>query len=351
MSGELLSSEEPLAQLFDVALLDLDGTVYAGGRGIPRAAASVAAASHAGLRPLFVTNNASRTPQAVAAQLTSLGLAAAPDDVVTSAQAGARLVRERLEAGAAVLVVGGAGLVAAAQGEALDPVDSADAKPQAVLQGWSPDLGWALLAEGAYALATGVPWVATNTDRTLPTERGIAPGNGSFVALLAGVAGRQPDAVAGKPQRALLDLAVSRASATRPLAVGDRLDTDIEGANRAGLPSLLVLTGVSGPADVLLAPPVQRPHYVAADLTGLLARHRAPVADGESWSCGGWLASVDDGQLVITGDGADVVDALRAGCAASWQALDAGQTIDVAAATSLLGERLSRAASAGAGDP
>jgi HAD superfamily hydrolase (TIGR01450 family) len=326
----------PLSELFDVALLDLDGTVYVGHRGIPGAAAAVAAARDAGLHPLYVTNNAARTPQVVAAQLTALGLAAAAEDVVTSAQAGARLVRERLQTRAPVLVVGGDGLRSAVAAEGLEPVSSAENKPLAVVQGWAPELAWPLLAEAAYALATGLPWIATNTDRTLPTDRGVAPGNGSFVALLSGVVGRSPDAVAGKPSPALLSLAVSRAGATRPLAVGDRLDTDIAGANAAGLPSLLVLTGVTGPADLLVAVPEQRPTYVSRGLTGLLAAHPAPTAEDGAWSCGQASAAVDDGVLRVR-DAGDPLDRLRAACAAVWAAADAGHAVDVEPAAQALG--------------
>lgn len=348
MSEGLRGTDVPLSRLFDVALLDLDGTVYVGHRGIPGAPAAVAAAQDAGMRPLYVTNNAARTPQVVAAQLTALGLAAAEEDVVTSAQAGARLVRERLQQGAPVLVVGGEGLRSAVAAEGLEPVSSADDQPLAVVQGWAPELAWPLLAEAAYALATGLPWIATNTDRTLPTDRGVAPGNGSFVALLSGVVGRSPDAVAGKPSPSLLSLAVSRAGAVRPLAVGDRLDTDIEGASAAGLPSLLVLTGVTGPAELLLAAPHQRPTYVSRDLTGLLVEHPEPSLVAGGWSCGQASALVEDGVLRVGGTG-EPVDRLRAACAAVWAAVDDGRAVDVEPAARALRSQLADVSPASSG--
>jgi len=326
VSSWLCASPGPLVDVHDVALLDLDGTVHLSGVAVPGAPALLAAARHRGLRLSFVTNNASRTPADVAGQLTALGVAATAADVVTAAQAAAGLLAERLTAGSRVLVVGGEGLRAAVAEEGLVPVRSADDDPAAVVQGWSPDLAWASLAEGAYALAAGLPWVVSNTDRTLPTARGIAPGNGSFVDLLAATVGRRPDAVAGKPQPPLLLRAASRTAAVHPLVVGDRLDTDIEGAVASGMPSLLVLTGVSGVADLLAAGPAQRPTYLAADLSGLFERHDGPVVDGDGWVCGEGRARVHAGRLDV---GRASPDALRAACAAAWSAQDAGHPVEI----------------------
>jgi ribonucleotide monophosphatase NagD (HAD superfamily) len=143
--------------------------------------------------------------------------------------------------------------------------------PAAVAQGWGPDVGWANLAEATVALHAGARWVATNLDRTLPSPRGPLPGSGSLIAAVETATGRSPDSVAGKPYPPLFSAAVKGSQAKRPLVVGDRLDTDIAGATRAGLPSLLVLTGVSRPRDLLAAPPEQRPTYVGRDLTALFS--------------------------------------------------------------------------------
>jgi len=334
-SGEsawLEASGERLALRYDVGLLDLDGTVYVGADAIPGAVQAVADAGALGFRVGYVTNNASRPPAMVVEQLRGLGLAATRDDVLTSAQAAAALLAEDLPAGSAVLVVGGAGLVEAVLACGLRPVASADDQPMAVAQGWAPELGWGLLAEGAYALSRGLPWIATNTDQTLPTARGIAPGNGSFVSLLAGVVGRRPDAVAGKPHAALLTQAAGKFSALNPIVIGDRLDTDIEGGWASGLPTMLVLTGVTGVDELLSAPLRQRPTYVAADLSGLLVAHPAPTAalDG-GWACGPWRACVNaDGRLVIQERSGELLssqpfDGLRAACAAAWSANDDGR--------------------------
>jgi HAD superfamily hydrolase (TIGR01450 family) len=321
-------SDQPLARLHDVALLDLDGVLYVGADAVPGAPAAVAAAAEAGLRPAYVTNNAARTPEAVAVHLRELGVPAEATDVVTSAQAAARLVAERVPTGSSVLVVGGDGLRAALTERGLVPVTELADGVQAVVQGFSPDVGWRLLAEGTYAVTAGLPWIASNLDLTVPTARGTAPGNGALVGVVAAAAGRRPDAVAGKPETPLHRESVERTGAKRPLVVGDRLDTDIEGANRAGTPSLLVLTGVCRPADLLRAGPDLRPTYVAVDLrTGLLAPHPAVVEAGDGWRCGDVTVSVDGTGVSVDGpvDDAGRVDALRALCV-GWWAADRGET-------------------------
>jgi HAD superfamily hydrolase (TIGR01450 family) len=317
-------TDEPLAVRHDTALLDLDGVLYVGPDAVPGAPAAVASVRAAGMRVAYVTNNAARTPQAVAAHLSALGIPAAAEEVVTSAQAVAGLVAERVPAGAPVLVVGGEGLEAALTERGLRPVRSAGDEPLAVVQGFSPDVCWQMLAEGTYAVSAGVPWYASNLDRTLPTPRGLAPGNGALVGVIAAATGRSPVA-AGKPETPLHDEAVRRSGARRPLVVGDRLDTDIEGAHRAGVESLLVLTGVATPADLVHAEPGQRPSYVAEDLrTGLLEPHPAVHRDGAGWRCGGWVCTVT-GTGTGTGTGVRLdgaggrLDGLRALGVARWE--------------------------------
>ncbi len=313
-------SDQPLASRHDVALLDLDGVLYVGPDAVPGAPEAVAAAAEAGLRPAYVTNNAARTPETVAGHLRELGVPASAEDVVTSAQAAARLVADRVPAGSVVLVVGGAGLTEALTERGLRPVSEMAEGVAAVVQGFSPDVGWRLLAEGTYAVAAGLPWVASNLDATVPTPRGRAPGNGALVDLVAGAAGRRPDVVAGKPETPLHRESVQRTGAERPLVVGDRLDTDIEGANRAGTPSLLVLTGVSGPVDLLVATEALRPTYLAENLrSGLLEPHPGVQPAGDGWRCGRVTVTVSGHQVSVAGHG-DRVDALRALCVAWWAA-------------------------------
>lgn len=258
-----------LADLHDVLLLDLDGVVYVGQAPVPWAVESITSALSQGLRVAYVTNNASRTPGQVAAHLRSLGVPATEADVITSSMAGAALLAERIPGGR-VLAVGGEGVTWALRERGLTPVSSYDERTAGVLQGYGPHVGWQDLAEATYAVRAGLPWVATNLDRTLPTPRGPAPGNGSLVDLVASVAGRRPDGVAGKPEPALLQEAIGRTGAQRPLVIGDRLDTDIAAGYRLGLPTLLVLTGISAEAEALAAGPGWRPDFVAADLRCLM---------------------------------------------------------------------------------
>jgi glycerol-1-phosphatase len=309
-------SAEPLDTAYDVAMLDLDGTVYLGGAAIPGAAEALRKAAAAGMRLAYVTNNASRTPAAIAALLTSFGVAATPDDVITSAQAAARMAAERLPAGAPVLVIGGSGLRMAVRDRGLRPVTTAADHPRAVIQGYAPDIGYPLLAEGGLAVAAGALFVASNGDLTLPSRRGNQPGNGSFIQVIATATGVRP-LVAGKPEPPLHQESVLRTGATHPVVVGDRLDTDIASAHRVGSDSLLVLTGVTSPAEAVLAPPPQRPTYLAEDLAGLLEPHPVVTSQDGAFGCGGWTARRDRARLELAGGG-ERIDGLRALCAAAW---------------------------------
>ncbi|HZB48909.1 MAG TPA: HAD-IIA family hydrolase [Mycobacteriales bacterium] len=301
------------ARRYDVALLDLDGVVYLGPTPVPGAPEALAAVRAAGMRLAFVTNNASRTAEAVAELLRGMGVQADPAEVVTSSQAACHVLAERLPAGAPVLVVGGEGLHREAADRGFKVVAGADDEPAAVVQGYGAQVGWRELAEVTVAVRRGAWWVATNLDLTIPSVRGPLPGNGSLVGVVAAVTGRQPQ-VTGKPDPAMHRESVQRSGARDPLVVGDRLDTDVAGASRVGCDSLLVLTGVTTPADLLAAGPEQRPTYVTAGLDGLLEPYEAPVATGDGWACGGWTAGAD---LRLSGAGDDPA-ALRALCAAAW---------------------------------
>jgi glycerol-1-phosphatase len=323
--------QQRLSEHYDAALLDLDGVVYLGGTPIAGAADALDDAAKGGMRLAFVTNNASRTPSAIAAQLRGMGIAATATDVVTSAQAAAHLIADRFPAGSPVLVVGGMGLRLAVRDRGLRPVSVAAEHPVAVVQGYARDISYGLLAEGALAIRAGAWYVASNADATLPTTRGLQPGNGSLLQVLVTATGQQP-VVAGKPEPPLHAESVERVGARRPLVVGDRLDTDIEGAIKGGADSLLVLTGVTSPADLLLAPPDRRPTYVAADLSGLNASQPEVTRSGDEFSCGGWTATAaSDGRPQASGSG-DSVDGLRALCAAAWAAERAGQGDESSAA-------------------
>ena len=316
-----LRSSPPPAGCYDVALLDLDGVVYVGLHAVPHAAAALAAAQDLGMRRAYVTNNAARTPETVATHLRELGIPAQTAEVVTSAQAAARMVAGLVPPGAAVLVVGGAGLDAALGEHGLRPVRCLEDDPAAVVQGFSPDVGWALLTEGALGVTRGLPWVASNLDLTVPTTRGRAPGNGALVGVIRATTGAEP-MVAGKPELPLHQEATRRSGARTPLVVGDRLDTDIEGAVRASTDSLLVLTGVTGIPELLAARVHERPTYLGLDLRALLEPHPDVVPTPQGWLCEGWCIAVQGGTAQVVARGDHPLDGLRALAVASWSAAD-----------------------------
>ncbi|MDQ6935964.1 MAG: HAD-IIA family hydrolase [Actinomycetota bacterium] len=316
----LKRSDTPLAKAYDLAVLDLDGVVYVGARAVPGAAQALADARSAGMQTAFVTNNAARTPQQVAEHLSELGIEVAVVDIVTSAQAAAGLLSRQLPEGSGVFVIGGEGLSAALAERGLRPLVEADEEPRAVVQGYGPDMPWRQVVAGAMLVKAGLPWVATNTDMTLPTVSGIGPGNGTLVRLVAEFAGREP-VVAGKPERPLLKETLERTGGFRPLMVGDRLDSDIAGAHSMDWDSLLVLTGVTGLAELVAAPAGERPSYIGTDLHALGQAHPVPNTHGGHAELGNWSARVDDGRLVVTGSGSDQ-DWWRVVAATSWTHLD-----------------------------
>ncbi|ANQ73993.1 MULTISPECIES: HAD-IIA family hydrolase [Rhodococcus] len=296
---------------YDVLLLDLDGTLYAGAHAIPGTQAALGQGTQA---LYYVTNNASRSPSAVSAHLTELGFDSEDDRVVTSSQTAVRLLSERLEPGAAVLVVGTDALADEVTRVGLLPVREFADSPVAVVQGHSTETNWSILAEACLAIRAGALWVAANLDTTLPSERGLVLGNGSMVAALRAATKQEP-LVAGKPAAPLMEDALARSGCSRPLVVGDRLDTDIEGAHAVSIDSLLVLTGVSTPGDVLRAPVEQRPTYIAATLDSL----NQPAVESLVGADSKWSVSVNGSALVVDGPVVgDEMSLLRAVAPVAW---------------------------------
>jgi HAD superfamily hydrolase (TIGR01450 family) len=334
-----------------------------------------------GTRVVYATNNASRVPSEVAAHVAELGAPATEADIVTSAQAGAELLQSHLPAGAGVLALGGAGVAEALSRVGLRPVTPAQAseaapggdrqtdgpprrdapdtrrgpdpsdpsepserlRVSAVLQGLGPDLTVRDFQAASRLVAAGLRWVATNTDSTLPLPWGLAPGNGAYVDLLTTATGRHPEVV-GKPFAPLYELAMERLGSDhdRTLAVGDRLGTDIAGADEAGIDAAWVLTGVDRPSDLLRT--TLSPRFVIGALSDLLEPYAAPVRTEDGWACGGARARLGaDGLEVdsIERAQADALDqpdasggsdpsgtspmhAVRAGLAALLEARDDG---------------------------
>jgi HAD superfamily hydrolase (TIGR01450 family) len=304
-----------LAQQHDCLLLDLDGTVFRGHEPTPGAVETLASVQS---RVLYVTNNASRDATQVADHLRELGFTAAADDVVTSAQSAARLLADQLPDNAKVLIVGTDALAEEVRSVGLTPVREFADEPVAVVQGHSPETAWPALAEAALAIRAGALWIAANVDKTLPSERGLLPGNGSMVAALRTATDQEPQ-VAGKPSPVLMANALARGHFESPLVIGDRLDTDIAGANAAELPSLMVLSGVNNAADAIFAVPDERPQLLAEDL-------RALTDDPDALRVGphpAWRVEVDDDAVSVHSIGTDSGDALsvvRAIAAAVWAA-------------------------------
>jgi glycerol 3-phosphatase-2 len=307
-----------LISKFDALLADLDGVVYAGPNAIPGAVESLRKLAEIGVGLGYVTNNASRTPAQVAQHLRDLGAPAEDHQVVSSSQAAGELLASLLPAGARVLVTGGDALAAEVELVGLVPVRSEAEKPVAVVQGFHPDLGWKDLAEASFVVAAGALWVATNTDMSIPQARGIAPGNGSLVGAVTAATGKFP-LVAGKPEAPLFHAAAKRLAADRPLVVGDRLDTDILGGNRAGFATVAVLTGVDTRESVLAARTLERPGFLINDLTDLYRPYPVVERDAGRYRCGGASAVVDGQTVRVSGQSADL-DAWRAACAAWWAA-------------------------------
>ena len=344
---------------FDAVLADLDGVVYSGPRAIPGAVEALRRLADWNVGLGYVTNNASRTPAQVAAHLRELGAPAADEQVVTSAQAGARLLADHFPPGSRVLITGSAALAREVERVGMVPVRAAQDRPDVVIQGFEPSLSWRELAEASYAIQNGAAWIATNMDLTIPQPRGIAPGNGALVAAVQAATGAEP-MVAGKPEAVLFRTAADRLSSARPLVVGDRLDTDILGGNNAGMATAVVFTGVDTRESVLAARTAERPQYLLEDLDGLYAPYpevvltcggsndggsndggavdghggadddgggtggaggAIPAADGRSAaSCGGVHARVIDGTITVSSS-RDDLNGWRAACAAWWNAV------------------------------
>jgi len=318
---------EGLVSRYAAVVCDLDGVVYRGPEVVEHAASALAALD---VPVLYATNNASRPPRDVAAHLCELGVEATRADVVTSSQAGAAELAKLLPTGSTVLAVGGVGVREALKDEGFRVVlprevnEAGDNAIGGVLQGYGASVTASDLAETAYAVAAGAVWVATNTDRTLPTHRGLAPGNGTLVSAVREAAGSDP-VVVGKPHAPLYRLCAERLSipASRVLAVGDRLDTDIAGAVVAGMDSALVLTGVDSVTSLALAPPTQRPTYLVPDLRALGEEYVPAETDYAWWSCGTERRRIVDGQWDVARRGSDL-EAARAGLAALHEAFDLG---------------------------
>lgn len=305
-----------------LVLADLDGVIYRGPDPIAHAVPALKKASSSA-RLGYLTNNASRTPLQVAQQISGYGLSAEASDVVTSPQSAARMLSAHLPQGSLVLVVGGEGLVSEVEAAGFRITRAADDEPDAVVQGFSPNVGWEQLAEASFALQrrADLPWIATNTDWTIPVKGGVAPGNGALVSAVHLAVGRLAT-FAGKPEPEIFQVAFERfgIAPEATLMIGDRLDTDVLGANRAGVRSALVLTGIDSAKTLIASDVGMRPDFVLGDLRELHKAypktHRFVDADG--------VHTVEVGRAVVRRKN-NVVRVARAG--ARIDLIRAGATI------------------------
>jgi phosphoglycolate/pyridoxal phosphate phosphatase family enzyme len=304
-----------LADRYGAVLLDLDGVVYRGDRVVPGAPEVVAALRSTGTRIVFLTNNSARTPGQVAEKLRGLGIEAGPDGVVTSASPAARLLAGDGRTPTAY-VIGRDGVRAALAEAGVTVLEGSPERADFVVVGWDGDVGYEELRVATVLARRGACLVATNDDASYPAPDGeLWPGAGAILAAVETASGERATVV-GKPHRPLFDEALERAGTGQAVMVGDRVETDVVGAVRAGIDAVLVLSGASGRADLLdhdelpvavgddvrvltadLAPAVPRP--VRADEIDSIRRLTEAPPDIPAWGPDGVWVIEDDG-LVAT---------------------------------------------------
>jgi HAD superfamily hydrolase (TIGR01450 family) len=332
--ARISSQGETVARLvdgYDSLLLDLDGVVYLGSQAVSFAIESINAAQTEGLKIGYVTNNASRKPETIAAQLANFGLTVQPDEVVGSARAAVKMLSERISFGSKVLVVGGEGLTSEVEAVGFEVVYAAADQPSAVIQGFSPEVGWKHLAEAAYAIQGGAIWIATNQDWTIPREGGIAPGNGTLVSAVHTAVGILPD-FAGKPFRPIFESAISQLNISRPLMIGDRLDTDIRGGVAFGIDTACVLTGIATRKDLIGARAEDRPTYILDDLRQLFEPYPQVKVTKRGVKLGKTEVELIGNKVLVTVGDPKSLEALRAACSLIWNCGTPIYGLDVEAA-------------------
>ena len=295
---------------YDSLLFDLDGTVWEGGRLLPDAAEVI---NSSDLSVMYITNNASRGPDVVAGMLTQLGIPTSTSQVLTSAQAAVEFAQQHLRPGTAVYVLGSESFKELARQGGFKVVESADESPQAVLHGHNPQTGWAQLSEAALSIQRGALYFASNLDTTLPMERGLMVGNGSLVAAVAAATGVQPTS-AGKPEPAMFFSAAKKLQSAKPLAIGDRLNTDIAGGVAAKMDTFHVCTGVSQHWSVVHAEQHERPTYLGRGLSDLGLDLQTLVPQLQN----GYTVSAAGSDIVLSGGDGDSMAALRSVLTLAW---------------------------------
>jgi glycerol 3-phosphatase-2 len=332
-----------LASRFRGVVFDLDGVVYLGEEVVEAAPAALDQVRALGVAVAFVTNNSYRPPELVAEKLQRLGVKATPEQVLTSSQALVRLLGGPAGLdGVRVLVVGGPGLRGALEAAGARLVDgSAWGDAQVVAVGFDPDLTYARARDATLAIRAGARFVGSNPDTTLPAPDGLWPGAGATLALLQAATGVRPE-VAGKPERALLDTAAEAIGSGPYLMVGDRADTDLDGAHRLGWSTALVLSGVTRPAD--LPDLAIAPDHLLHDVGGLLDPPGPTVRPAERAERAGadrllGVGEEDGERRLVAVDGERIVGAVAVRCAGTDGQLG-GPVVDDGWRGRLVGTRL-----------
>lgn len=227
-------------------IIDMDGVLWHGDRPLPPTPAFFATLRALGIRFVLATNNASKTPEDYQRKLAGFGVQVGLDEIMTSPQATAAYLKARAP-DARIYAIGEAGLVKELEraGLTVVPPDQ-PAGATHVVVGWDRNLTYAKLAEACLLIRAGAVFIGTNPDVTYPDARGILPGNGATLALLRAATDVDP-IIIGKPQPEMILQSMARmgGSPDNTAVIGDRLDTDIAGGQRAGLPTILVLSGVT----------------------------------------------------------------------------------------------------------
>jgi HAD superfamily hydrolase (TIGR01457 family) len=256
-----------LADRYDAILTDLDGVVYRGDVAVPAAVDTLPLLRDRGGRILFLTNNSARTPAQVADKLRGLGVAAQPDEVLTSAMATAAILKREGSGARTAFVIGERGIREALDHAGIEVRDGEPDRTDLVVVGWDRGVDYAKLRTASLLVQRGARLIATNANASYPAPDGLWPGAGAILAAITTATGAEP-VVVGKPRRPLFDAAAEATGASHPLVVGDRLDTDIAGAAALGWDSLLVLSGAARQQDLPRSSVL--PTYVADDVSGLL---------------------------------------------------------------------------------
>lgn len=247
-------------------LIDLDGVLYRGDTALNGAMDFIQWLRQRGITFRLVTNNSTLTPEQYTRKLAAMGIEVSPEDVFTSALATALYLKKHAPDARSAYVIGEQGLVTALEDIGLHITDEG---PDWVISGLDRHVTYEKLAIGALAIRAGARFLGTNPDTSLPTERGLLPGAGAIQAALTATTGVAP-VIVGKPEPVMLDLAMEMLGGTPSTTamLGDRLDTDIQGAMAAGLPSIMILTGVSTQSD--LESSSFQPSAVVEDLPDLM---------------------------------------------------------------------------------